>query len=105
MLALWTSLEWITRHSAIQKPEGYLRQAPRNSPRDVAAEKVHPFLLRVCSEGGEDCPKSEDQPQAKQIAHAPQQAVWSAVPCRSPAMSNGPLSDARRKIAGRSGGK
>src|SRR6202030_3225961 len=32
----------------------------------------------VESPGGEDQPKSQDQPRAKQIAHAPQPAVWSA---------------------------
>jgi hypothetical protein len=53
--------------------------------------------------------KSEDQPHAKQIAHAPQQTVWSADKEREPVPVTGnaerPLPDARRTIAGRSKGK
>jgi hypothetical protein len=45
------------------------------------------------SPGGGDRPKSEDQPHAKQIAHAPQPTMWSAnkerEPGQSPAMPNG----------------
>jgi hypothetical protein len=52
--------------------------------------------------GGE---KSEDQPHAKQIAHAPQPAVWSADKERQPLPVSGdaerPLPDARRDVPGR----
>ena len=43
--------------------------------------------------GGGDQPKSEDQLHAKQIAHAPEPAMWRTdekrKPCRSGAMPNG----------------
>ena len=58
--------------------------------------------------GGGDRPKSEDQPHAKQLAHAPEPAMWSAdkeretVPIASDAER--PLPDARRAIDGRSEG-
>src|SRR6202035_1353397 len=49
---------------------------------------------------GGDQPKSEDQARAKQIAHAPQPAVWSADKERQPLPVSGdaerPLPDARR---------
>jgi hypothetical protein len=52
-----------------------------------------------------DQPKSEDQPHAKQIAHAPQSAVWSADKEREPLPVSGdaerPLPDARRDVPGR----
>ena len=54
---------------------------------------------------GGDQPKSEDQPRAKQIAHAPQPAVWSADKERQPLPVSGdaerPLPDARRDVPGR----
>jgi hypothetical protein len=56
--------------------------------------------------GGGDRAKSEDQPDAKQIAYAPQPAMWStdkkrrAVPVASDAER--PLPDARRNVSGRS---
>lgn len=58
--------------------------------------------------GGGDRPKSEDQPHAKQLAHAPEPAMWSTdkeretVPITSDAER--PLPDARRAIDGRSEG-
>ena len=58
--------------------------------------------------GGGDRPKSEDQPHAKQIAHAPRPAVRSAdkereqVPVADDAER--PLPDARRNVPGRSEG-
>src|SRR6476646_4827609 len=55
--------------------------------------------------GGEDRPISEDQPHAKQIAHAPQPAVWSADKERQPLPVSGdaerPLPNARRDVPGR----
>jgi len=58
--------------------------------------------------GGGDRPKSEDQPHAKQLAHAPEPAMWSTDKEREtvPIASNAerPLPDARRAIDGRSEG-
>jgi len=59
----------------------------------------------VESPRGGDQPKSEDQLRAKQIAHAPQPAVWSADKERQPLPVSGdaerPLPDARRDVPGR----
>jgi hypothetical protein len=55
----------------------------------------------VESPGGEDRPISEDQPHAKQIAHAPQPAVWSADKERQPLPVSG---DAERMHGGMSPG-
>jgi hypothetical protein len=59
----------------------------------------------VESPGEGDQPKLQDQPHAKQIAHAPQPAVWSADKEREPVpvASNAerPLPAARRFLAGR----
>ena len=59
----------------------------------------------VESPRGGDQPKSEDQPRAKQIAHAPQPAVWSADKERQPLPISGdaerPLPHARRDVPGR----
>jgi hypothetical protein len=58
----------------------------------------------VESPRGGDQPKSEDH-HAKQIAHAPQPAVWSADKEREPVPVAGdaerPLPDARRDVPGR----
>jgi hypothetical protein len=58
--------------------------------------------------GGGDQPKSEDQPHAKQIGHAPEQAMWSADPKREAVPVAGdaerPLPDARRAVTGRTEG-
>jgi hypothetical protein len=55
--------------------------------------------------GGGDTPKSEDQPHAKQIAHAPQPAMRSADKERQPLPVSGdaerPLPNARRDVPGR----
>ena len=69
---------------------------------------VHPggqaVVGTVESPGGGVLPRSEDQPHAKQIAHAPQPAVWSTIKEREPVPVAGdaerPLPDARRKISG-----
>jgi hypothetical protein len=54
-------------------------------------------------------PKLEDQPQAKQIAHASQSAVRSPDARREPVPvasdAEQPLPDARRAVAGRTEGK
>src|ERR1700732_4980462 len=54
---------------------------------------------------GGDQPKSEDQPRAKQIGHAPQPAVWSADKERQRLPVSGdaerPLPNARRDVSGR----
>ena len=58
--------------------------------------------------GGGDRGKSEDQPHAKQIAHAPQPAMWGADKEREPVSVTGnaerPLPDAWRKVPGRAEG-
>ena len=80
----------------------------------VTVEHVHvhaggqAVVGMVETPGGGDRPKSEDQPHAKQIAHAPQPAMWSADEEREPVPVAGdaerPLPDARRKVAGRTEG-
>jgi hypothetical protein len=59
--------------------------------------------------GGGDQSKSEDQAHAKQISHAPQQAMWSEDKEREPLPIAGdakrPMPDARRTISGRSEGE
>jgi hypothetical protein len=59
--------------------------------------------------GGGDHAKSEDQPHAKQIAHAPQPAMRCADPAREPLPVGGdaerPLPAARRPVAGRAEGQ
>src|SRR5262249_4987389 len=64
-------------------------------------------MVEAPGEGGSR--KSEDQPHAKQIAHAPQPAVWSADKEREPMPitrdAERPLPDARRTVAGRTEGQ
>jgi hypothetical protein len=59
--------------------------------------------------GGGGQQKSEDQPHARQIAHASQPAVWGADKARDPVPVAGDaeraLPDARRNVAGRSEGE
>jgi hypothetical protein len=59
--------------------------------------------------GGGGAGKSEDQPHAKQIAHASQPAVWSADAQREPVPLASdvkrPLPDARRTVVGRAEGQ
>jgi hypothetical protein len=78
----------------------------------VTVEHVHvhsgaqAVVGMVETPGGGDRPKNEDQPHAKQVAHAPQHALWSAdedwepMPIASDAERS--LQNARRPIAGRS---
>ena len=62
----------------------------------------------VGTPGGGERPKSEDQPHAKQIAHAPQPTMRRADAEREPVPVAGdaerPLPDARRTVAGRAEG-
>jgi hypothetical protein len=59
--------------------------------------------------GGGDQSKSEDQPHAKQLAHAPESAMWSADKGREPVPiardAERPMPDARWDFPGRSEGK
>ena len=81
----------------------------------VTVEHVHvhsgaqAVVGTVETPGGGDRPKSEDQPHAKQIAYAPQPAMWSAHEEREPLPLAGdaerPMPDARRNVAGRTEGK
>jgi hypothetical protein len=78
----------------------------------VSVEHIHvhsggqAVVGMVETPGGGDRPKSEEQPQAKQITHAPQLPMWSEVKKRQPVpiASNAQwrLQDARRTISGRS---
>jgi hypothetical protein len=72
------------------------------------AEIEMAIVGNVENPGGGFAPKPEDQPHAKQIAHAPQPAMCSADTSREPLPITGnaerPLSDARRTVAGRSKG-
>ena len=80
----------------------------------VTVEHVHvhqggqAVVGMVETRGGGDRPKSEDQPRAKQIAHAPQPPMWSADPEGEPVPITGDaersLPDARRTVARRSKG-
>ena len=77
----------------------------------VTVEHVHvhaggqAVVGTIQTPGGGGQLKSEDQPHAKQIAHAPQPAVWSADKERQPLPVSGdaerPLPDARRDVPGR----
>jgi hypothetical protein len=59
--------------------------------------------------GGGDRKKSEDQPHAKQIAHAPEPALWSPDKERQPVPiasdAERPLPTARRNVAGSTDGQ
>jgi hypothetical protein len=80
----------------------------------VTVEHVHvhdggqAIVGTVENRGGGITPKSEEQPHAKQIAHVPQPAVWSADKERKTVPITGnaerPLPNARRTISGRSKG-
>ncbi len=80
----------------------------------VTVEHVHvhqggqAVVGMVETRGGGDRPKSEDQPHAKQIAHAPQPPMWGADKEREPVPITGDakrsVPDARRKVARRSKG-
>jgi hypothetical protein len=81
----------------------------------VTVEHVHvhaggqAVVGMVETPGGGERVKSEDQPHAKQIAHAPQPPMWSADKERETVPVTGdaerPLPDARRVVAGRSKGQ
>jgi hypothetical protein len=62
----------------------------------------------VETQGGGDRTKPEDQPHAKQIAHAPQPPLWSAHKEREPVPvtsdAERPLPNARRSVPGRAEG-
>jgi hypothetical protein len=87
------------------------RYRGKGGQQKVTVEHVHvhsggqAVVGMVQTAGGGDRPKSEDQPPAKQIAHAPQPAVWSADQEREPLPVTGdaerPLPDARRVVPGR----
>jgi hypothetical protein len=81
----------------------------------VTVEHVHvhaggqAVVGTVESTGGGNRPKAEDQPHAKQIAHAPQPTVWSADKERERVPVTGDaeraLPDARRHVSGRTEGE
>lgn len=81
----------------------------------VTVEHVHvheggqAIVGNVESRGGGDRRKSEDQPRAKHIAHAPQPAVRSANKERQPMQvardEERPLPDARRNVTGSAKGE
>ena len=80
----------------------------------VTVEHVHvhaggqAVVGMVETPGGGDRPKSEDQPHAKQIAHAPQLPMWRTDEKRKPVPvgsdAERPMPDARRKVSRRSEG-
>ena len=75
----------------------------------VTVEHVHvhaggqAVVGMVETPGGGDRPKSEDQPHAKQLAHAPEPAMWSTDKKREPVPitrnAKRSLPDARRNVA------
>jgi hypothetical protein len=81
----------------------------------VTVEHVHvhaggqAVVGTVETPGGGDQSKSEEQPHAEQIAHAPQSSMWSADTPREPMPVTGDaeraLPDARRKVTGRAEGQ
>lgn len=80
----------------------------------VTVEHVHVYeggqaVVGVVTPGGGDPQRSEDQPHAKQLTHAPQPPMWSTDKTREPVQIAGdderPMSDARRGVAGRITGK
>ena len=80
----------------------------------VTVEHVHVYqggqaVVGVVTPGGGDRQRLEEQPHAKEIAHAPQPEVWSADKTREPVPvprdDERSLPDARRNVAGRAGGK
>ena len=80
----------------------------------VTVEHVHvhaggqAVVGTVETPGGGDQPKSEDQPHAKQIAHAPEPAMWRADEKRKPVPvgsdAERPMPNARRNVTRRSEG-
>lgn len=86
-----------------------------NAQQKVTVEHVHVHsggqaVVGVVEQaGGGDRTKSEDQPHAKPIAHAPEPAMRRADEGREPVPVGGnaerPLPDARRAVAGRAEGQ
>ena len=91
--------------------EALNRHRGKGGQQKVTVEHVHvhaggqAVVGMLETPGGGDGAKSEEQPHAKQIAHAPQPAVWSADKERQPLPVSGdaerPLPDARRDVPGR----
>jgi hypothetical protein len=91
--------------------EALNRHRGKGGQQKVTVEHVHvhaggqAVVGMVETPGGGDGAKSEEQPPAKQIAHAPQPAMrspdkeWEPVPVGSDAER--PLPDARRDVPGR----
>jgi hypothetical protein len=87
------------------------RYRGKGGQQKVTVEHVHvhaggqAVVGAVESPGGGDRPISEDQPHAKETAHAPQPAVWSADKERQSLPVGGnaerPLPNARRDVSGR----
>jgi hypothetical protein len=80
----------------------------------VTVEHVHVYqggqaVVGVATPGGGDRQRLEEQPHAKEITHAPQPEVRSADKTRQPVPvprdDERSLPDARRNVAGRTGGK
>jgi hypothetical protein len=80
----------------------------------VTVEHVHVYqggqaVVGVVAPRGGDRQRLEEQPHAKEITHAPQPEVWSADKTRDPVPvardDERSLPDARRNVAGRTGGK
>src|ERR1700730_1626950 len=91
--------------------EALNRHRGKGGQQKVTVEHVHvhaggqAVVGMVETPGGGDGAKSEEQPHAKQIAHAPQPAMRSADKERQPVPVSGhaerPLPDARRDVPGR----
>jgi hypothetical protein len=101
------SRTWTTLLEALNRHRGKGQQK-------VTVEHVHvhqggqAVVGMVETPGGGDRAKLEDQPHAKQIAHAPQPEMWGADTEREPVPITGdakrPLPDARRTVTRRSKG-
>lgn len=96
-----TLLEALNRHRGKGQQKVTVEHVDVHSGGQAVVGEVQPA-------GGGDGAKSEDQPHAKPIAHAPQPAMRRADPERKPVPVAGdaerPLQDARRPVAGRSEG-
>ena len=98
------SRTWATLLEALNRHRGKGQQK-------VTVEHVHvhaggqAVVGAVATAGGGDRTKSEERTHAKQIAHAPQPAMWRADEEREPVQvardGERPLPDARRSIARR----
>jgi hypothetical protein len=81
----------------------------------VTVEHVHvhaggqAMVGAIATPGGGDRARSEEQPHAKQVAHAPEPPMWSTDPQREPLPiacdAEQALPDARRAITGSADGK